>query len=334
MNVDIEVTGCTNTCRHCSADGHPPYGDFFTLDELRTMKQEWGPLTIRHEPTAYSNFPEVYDESIATENGGWLVTNGFGLARRKDYDKVFEKMFEMGIHTISFTLHGLRKHHDWFVCREGAFDDILIATQHSKDFGFQPNWQIFVDKKGISDVPELVDMAVKECGSNPQIDVPYHRVGGRLLHYESIRPTLSDIYNWRIHELVDDTHRNGLAIPENLTAATWLKKWRENPNANDFKHPYEPNSWPPDLTQEMLTLRVQRDRKVFLDAMCLAPIFLGYLSEGKEIILDKISHLEPPQHVDINPASVKLSNEEKDQIHPSGFSVRYKAITSQQLLGR
>jgi hypothetical protein len=41
-------------------------------------------LVIYYEPTAHSAFPEVYDESIAVEHGGWLVTNGFGLARRED----------------------------------------------------------------------------------------------------------------------------------------------------------------------------------------------------------------------------------------------------------
>jgi MoaA/NifB/PqqE/SkfB family radical SAM enzyme len=149
MFVDINAAGCPNTCRHCAADGHLPYGELYSLDELRTIKNEWGPLTIRFEPTAHPDFPEIYQADIASEHGGWLVTNGFGLANRDDYPTVLAKMRTMGMHTIAFTLHGLKEHHDWFVCRAGAFDDILLATRRIWEAGFSINWQIFVDRKGI-----------------------------------------------------------------------------------------------------------------------------------------------------------------------------------------
>ena len=332
MYVDIEAAGCTNTCRHCSVDGHLPYGDFFTLDELRALKQTWGPLTIRYEPTAYSDFPEVYDASISPEQGGWLVSNGFGLAQREDYRTVFEQLSKMGFHTIAFTLHGLKAHHDWFVCRAGAFDDIVLATQRAKAFGLQPNWQIYIDQLGAKDVPELVEMAEKACGIPPQIAIPYHRVGGRLPHYEKIRPTLEDITKYQLHTLVDDPDRNYIAEPEKLTAAAWLEKWRENPDSAELKHPYEPPTWPPDPAHPHLNLRIQRDRKVFLDPMCAAPIFLDHLSTGKDKIMARIAALKPPKNVDLAPQDVHLSPDEQERLHPVGFSLRYAAISTYNYL--
>ena len=83
MYIDIEAAGCPNTCRHCSVDGHLPYGRLFTLDELRLIRSEWGPLTIRFEPTSHPDFPEVCGGDIAIDHGGWLVSNGFGIARRQ-----------------------------------------------------------------------------------------------------------------------------------------------------------------------------------------------------------------------------------------------------------
>ena len=192
MYVYINTAGCSDTCRHCAVDGHFPYGGFYSLDELRSIKNEWGALTILYEPTAHPNFPEIYNADIATGHGGWLVTNGFGLAHRGDYRSVFEKMCAMDITTIAFTLHGLQKHHDWFVCKQGAFDDILLATRRAKEFGYSINWQIYVDKISAGNVPELIDLSIKEIGELPSLNIPYHRVGGRLWHYEKIRLTFDD----------------------------------------------------------------------------------------------------------------------------------------------
>ena len=330
MFVDIEAAGCSNTCRHCSADGHLPYGDFFTLDELRTLKKEWGPLTIRFEPTAFTHFPEVMDESISLEHGGWLVTNGFGLARREDFPTIFEQLAKTGIHTIAFTLHGLKAHHDWFVCRAGAFDDIVLATQRAKDFGFQPNWQIYVDHLGAKDIPALVEMAEQACGGPPQIAIPYHRVGGRLKHYEKLRPTLSDITQLGLDKLVDDPTRNYIAEPESLTAADWLERWHESPDSDGFKHPFEPKTWPPAPTQPTLSIRIQRNRKVYLDPMVAAPILLGHLSAGRDKLLKRLASLEPPNHIDLAPQDVHLSPDEQERLHPVGFSVRYAAISNRR----
>jgi hypothetical protein len=299
MYFDIDAAGCSNTCRHCSVDGHLPYGEFFSLAELRSIKNEWGPLTIRYEPTAHPNFPEIYSADIATDHDGWLVTNGFGLAYRDDYLLVFEKMHAMGITTIAFTLHGLQRHHDWFVCRQGAFDTIVQATKRTKEFGFSIIWQIYVDKLGINDVPKFIDFALKETAALPSLVIPYHRVGGRLWHYEKIRLTLEDVEKHQLHKLIDDPNKNYLIDPESLTSQAWLRKWVDLPTADIFKHPFEPRSWPPQSSFPDLSMRIDRNRKIYIDPICNAPIYLGTISEGKEMIVDRLEKLPMPLYCDL-----------------------------------
>jgi hypothetical protein len=330
MYVDINAAGCSNTCRHCSVDGFSPFGGFYSLEELRGIKDEWGALTIRYEPTAHPDFPEIYNSDIATEHSGWLVTNGFGLARRDDYRRIFEKMQKLGIENIAFTLHGLRDHHDWFVRRPGAFEDILLATQRVNAFGFCIHWQIFVDKAGIGDLPALIALSVKETGNVPSLTLPYHRVGGRLWQYEKLRPTVSDVDTHKLSQLIDDPKKNIFIRAEHLRASSWLKQWTESPDSDQFKHPYEPRAWNPDLTYPMLSIRIDRHRKAYLDPMCHAPIFLGELCEGKRAIIARMAQLQLPQDAYITPQEVRLSADEQEQLHPIGFSLRYKEITKKR----
>jgi MoaA/NifB/PqqE/SkfB family radical SAM enzyme len=331
MYVDINAAGCSNICRHCSTDGLLPFGGFYSLDELRAIKNEWGALTIRYEPTAHPDFPEIYNPDIAVEHGGWLVTNGFGLAHRGDYRLIFEKMLSMEIKAIAFTLHGLREHHNWFVGKLGAFDDILLATKRAKEFGFSVIWQVFVDKAGIGDLSELIELSVNMIGDLPSLTIPYHRVGGRLWHYEKLRLTLGDVEKYRLSQLIDNPKKNIFINPERLTASSWLYQWANNPSASDeFKHPYEPRTWVLDVTYPMLSIRIDRNRKVYLDPMCNSPIFLGEIAEGKGAIIEKLERLSMPLFANLSPDEVKLSFDEQEQLHPSGFSLRYKEIAKKR----
>jgi hypothetical protein len=330
MFIDINAAGCSNTCRHCSADGCQPAGGWYSLAELRALKQAWGPLTIRFEPTAHPDFPAIYAADIASEHGGWLVTNGFGLAQRADYREVLAQMGALGIHTAAFTLHGLSAHHDWFVCRPGAFDDLLLATRRAKAAGLTTTWQVFVDRRGLGDVPPLVDLAFKETGALPLLCLPYHRVGGRLRHYEALRPTLDEVVEHRLHTLFADPKKNYLAQPEALTAQVWLEQWRAAPDKDDFKHPYEPRSWPPTASYEMLSLRISRDRKVYFDPMCHAPIYLGQLTDGRAALVERLEALPLPAAAGLSPFDVTLAPGEQRQLHPSGFSLRYKEIAKRR----
>ena len=327
MFVDVFAAGCPNACRHCTVNGHPPDGGLYSLEELRAIAAEWEPIWVFHEPTAHPDFPETFCRDIQTEHGGWLPTNGYGLARRQDYVTVLERLHCLGIETVAFTLHGLREHHDWFVCRDGAFDDIVLATRRVRDAGFLATWQIYLDRVGVDGIPSLVEMALQECGEQPTLALVWHRVSPRLWRYEQIRPTYRDVIDRDLLSLVDERSGRYLANPESLTAAAWLEKWRQSPDADGLRHPFEPPTWPPDVSFEGLTIHIHRDREVYLDPMCSPPIYLGHLSEGKDHLLGRLAELEAPPDADIDPDDIELLPSERERLHSAGYSVRYLAIS-------
>jgi hypothetical protein len=334
MYVDINAAGCPDTCRHCSVDGHMPAGSIFSLEDLRALRNEWGPLTIRYEPTAHPDFPAIFAPDIASEHGGWLVTNGFGLARREDYRGLLDQMCQQGIHTLALTLHGTQEHHDWFVCRLGAYEDILSATRRARQAGFTVHWQVYVDRRGVQGVSRLAELCQEECGEDITLSLPYHRVGGRLRHYEPIRLTLRDAEQYQLDRLVGDPRKNDFAHLETLTAKAWLEQWRQAPaDVGTFRHPFEPAAWPPD-PGEPISLRIERDRKVYLDPLCSSPIFLGTIADGRESILKRLAQLSHAPCPNLGPEDVVLAPEEAERLHPCGFSLRYAALTRMNLAMR
>jgi hypothetical protein len=284
-------------------------------------------VTYCYEPTAHPDFPEIYDPRIALDHGGWLVTNGFGLAWRADYPQLLERMHAMNFHTLALTLHGLREHHDWFVCRKGAFDDILLATRRAREAGFRTCWQVYADRLGLDDLPGLVELARQECQEELTfIGIPSHYLSKRLWQYEKYRPSLKDLEDQKPARFLLDPEKNMLANAKTLTAAAWLEKWKQLPQGDDFRNPFEPPTWPPQTSFDGLCLYIHRDRKVYFDPSCAEAICLGELSEGRDVLLGRLKMIQPPEFVHIDPETVELSTEEKDKLHPAGFSVRNLAM--------
>lgn len=77
----------------------------------------------------------------------------------------------------------------------------------------------------------------------------------------------------------------------------------------------------------MLSIQIDRNRKVYLDPMCNSPILLGDITEGRDVIIKRLEKLAMPLYANIIPNEVKLSFDEQEQLHPRGFSLRYKEIS-------
>jgi len=328
MFVDIEATGCPNMCRHCSVDGHPPYGTLYSIEELQELADEWGSLIYLHEPTAHPQFPDIFDRSLIGDeySAGALPTCGFGIAGRDDHAAVLKRFRELGFSRLSFTFHGLRKHHDWFVGRRGAFHDLLTATRRATDSGFDAGWQIFIDRRGIDDVAPFLDLALRETGRYPGISLPYHKLSARLWRYEKLRPTLSDFTDRQLETLMLQVGISEFAEPGRLTGAAWLAEWRRSPGSNSFMSPFEPSSWPPVPPFEWIQIVIARDRSVYMDPTCTPRIRLGHLSEGKDVLLRRLSTIPAPKHVDLDPKDVRLTDTEAEQLHAKAFSLRNLAM--------
>ena len=62
-----------------------------------------------------------------------------------------------------------------------------------------------------------------------------------------------------------------------------------------------------------------------------APIYLGRLSDGKDAVIERLEKLPEPLYSDLMPGDVELQTGEQDQLHPGGFSLRYKEISKKRL---
>jgi hypothetical protein len=69
---------------------------------------------------------------------------------------------------------------------------------------------------------------------------------------------------------------------------------------------------------------------VVFDPFCCPSIRLGRLSDGhaagKAAIPTRLVALSPPAWSGLQPGEVQLYPHEREQLHPSGFSLRYKQI--------
>ena len=268
-----------------------------------------------------------FTEYLRDDYKGHLPTCGFGISQSVDHKSFLKRMTTHGFKILHFTFHGLREHHDWFVGRDGAFDDIVVATRRARESGYQTTWQLFVDRKGLEDVYPFVEMAINETGKQPSIGIPYHRVSQRLWRFEKIRPTLEDALKHKLDTVIDEPKKNGFSKPETLTASAWLEKWKQATSMDGFWCHFEPEEWPPRELYEWMSIQIKRNRTVYLDPLCAPPIRLGELTDGKVAITERLRKIQAPKYVDIKPEDVVLTSEEKNRLHPTGFSVRALAIS-------
>lgn len=326
MPVYIDAAGCTNMCRHCARGGRPPFGAFYSLAELRELADEWGPMVVDHEPTAHPDFPGIMHPTVSAFGGGVLATNGFGLARAAEPDQVFARMRDFGYDGVSLTLHGIEGNHDGFVGRKGAHQDIMKASRRAFEAGFGVHWNIFLDSRNLEDVPRLVGLKQARFGGTEAIEVPHHTVSRRLWRYEELRPSAEHVRTRlpRLCELDPDRWRGRL---EERTEAHWLTLWESGAEPDRFANPAEPKSWPPTEALGNLVIFIARDREVYLEPLCAPSMRLGRLDEGRSAIENRLWGLrEPRGGIDQETAERVLGS--TDLLHPTGASVRYKAMSA------
>ena len=177
--LTVEAAGCPNACRHCGAEGAPPFGGFYRLEELRQLAAEWGPLGLYHEPTAHPDFPQILDPAIYGEVTV-LSTNGYGLARMTNWREAFEQLQGWGYEGVSCTVHGFEEHHDWFASRRGAFQDILTVSRRALEAGLWIGWNLYLDALNLPEIAALVEFRRSEFGQTPSLGIPHHYVNQRL----------------------------------------------------------------------------------------------------------------------------------------------------------
>ena len=321
--VYVDAAGCPNCCRHCcTSGGRPPHGGHYSLAELRELREGWGPLVVYHEASAHPEYPEVMGRDIWGSEGSFHSTNGFGIARAEDPDAQLGKLRDLGWTWLSLTLHGLRENHDWFVGREGAFSDIINASDRALRGGIGVHWNLFIDNRNLGDVRGVAELG-GERGITPHLQIATHHVSRKSVRHEALRPSLTEVLNGLPASLLDEVSHGFPEDLEEWTERAWVRKWREAEELEGFRYFGEPREWPPG---EELVLDITRGREVWHNPYRAPPVRVGRLEEGRDVLVERSGAMpEPPERLE--PPTERSAFEGSELLHSTGASFRGKVIS-------
>jgi len=207
-------SGCPNRCRHCCDEGSPPFGDLMSLEDIQWIVAEFDrawqdtfgtPAHFRiledgFEPTVHQDFIRLRQYVMSflpasrREEFDTLGTNGHGLARAPNWRSLFEELAAIGVRGLGFAVHGLEQEHDWFVQRDGAYQDITPSATRALDSGLNVSFEIHLNKRNLASFPAIVDALERLCSGRARIwcGVPGFYMNDRLRAFDSLRPTKAD----------------------------------------------------------------------------------------------------------------------------------------------
>jgi len=164
------MRGCPNRCRHCSLGSHP--NGNMTEDDLRWAVAQFRDYIQQEKPFIESlkvsswmrepDFSDDYERLAELEaelgNGKpnrYELLSIWRLARDEKYAEWAKKV---GPDTCQISFFGMEETNDWFYRRRGAFQDCIKATERLLDVGMKPRWQLFLTKKIIPELGDLLNL--------------------------------------------------------------------------------------------------------------------------------------------------------------------------------
>lgn len=213
IGIVLDMNGCPNRCRHC----YLGFGTNHQLsdDDLRwvaaqfrsyletsdTMVKSLSVSSYFREPDFSNNYHHLYELDEELSDGGLKrheLLSIWRLAHDKEYPAWAKSV---GPQTCQITFFGMEETNDWFYRRKGAFKDALTATERLLEVGMKPRWQIFLTKKLIPEIDELLhlieQLRLRERvqGLGIEFQLFMHTPGpdqeGRKIEY--LRPTAEEV---------------------------------------------------------------------------------------------------------------------------------------------
>ncbi len=207
------MRGCPNKCRHC----YLGYGTNRVLleDDLGWVARQFrdyletGDTAVESlSISSYFREPDFSDDyrrlnELAEElSDGKLERHELLSIWRLAHDKEYAFWAKsVGPDTCQITFFGMEETNDWFYRRKGAFRDALIATERLLEVGMKPRWQIFLTRKLLPEIDELMRLVerlrlrerVQDMGGEFQLfmHTPGPECEGRKI--EHLRPRAKEV---------------------------------------------------------------------------------------------------------------------------------------------
>ncbi len=163
--IELEpLYACNLACAGCGKIQHPPSvlkRRLSVEDAVRGVVDSGAPMVsiAGGEPLIHPEIHEMVAELLARKKFVYLCTNGLLLRRKLD---LFEPSpyFAWVVH-----MDGLRERHDAAVCKEGVFDECVLAIREAKAKGFRVNTNTtFFNTDTPETVREVLDFLNDQLG--------------------------------------------------------------------------------------------------------------------------------------------------------------------------
>ncbi len=164
LNLVVDMNGCPNRCKHCWL-GHMPNKKMsdedalFIVDKFKDYFNQITFYSWLREPDYCSDYERRWQKDIDLSTGTkpqrFELASFYRLVRDPNYVKFLKKV---GVKEVQLTFFGLKEYTDSFVGRQGAFKELLQATEILLENGMTPRWQAFINEENKQSIVELLHL--------------------------------------------------------------------------------------------------------------------------------------------------------------------------------
>ena len=215
LGLAFDMHGCPNACRHCYVGDLPGgamseqdvrwaaelFRGFARKDDAAAFFEEMKVCTSAREPDFSDDYRRLYQLEAELSDGKpcrYELLSIWRVARDEGYARWAKTV---GPDTCQISFFGTDETNDWFFRRKGAFRDGLAATERLLEAGMKPRWQLFLTRKILAELPDLLKLVekmrlrqrVESLGG--EFDIFMHTPGphGRARRIEHLRPTIDEL---------------------------------------------------------------------------------------------------------------------------------------------
>ena len=157
-----DMYGCPNRCKHCWL-GHMPNrkmpvnSDILIVEYFKPYFRSVTFYSWVREPDYCDNYAERWQRdneiSFNAKPQRFELASFWRLVRDENYVRFLKTV---GVNKVQLTFFGTEEMTDWYVGRNGAYQELLQATELLIDNQITPRWQVFISTKNATDIINLL----------------------------------------------------------------------------------------------------------------------------------------------------------------------------------
>ncbi|MCM1184589.1 MAG: radical SAM protein [Roseburia sp.] len=161
----VDMYGCPNRCKHCWLGHIPNKTPEADMDRrlVEYFKPYFENITFYswlrepdYAPDYRARWERDKELSIGILPQRFELASFYRLARDRWYARFLK---EAGVKAVQLTFFGMERETNYFVGRDGAFDELMDATEVLLECGIIPRWQVFINERNKEELVELLAFA-------------------------------------------------------------------------------------------------------------------------------------------------------------------------------